>query len=126
MAIVIHEINGNFYAYEHYKENGKVRCVYLYPVESKEKLKLVRVEPGQSEYKGMNYYAAKELNQKFSYSENTIVIDKSTRKDEITTIRHEIAEREVMKHRGMKYKEAHEYANDAEKLDKPEFKKKVC
>lgn len=116
MALVIHQINGNFYVYEHYREGDKVVSVYLYPISSGEKLKLVKVPKGSSEYKGMNYYAAKELDLKYPYPENTIVVDKGNREEEIVTIRHEIAERDLMK-KGMSYREAHEYANKAERLE---------
>lgn len=129
MAIVIHNINGNFYAYEHYREGDKVVSVYLYPVSSEKKINIVSVdefEGGGHTWLGMNYYAAKELKIKYPYSENTIVIAKTSPKEDISKsidrekrneiIRHEIAEREHMKNEHMKYDEAHKLATKEEKI----------
>lgn len=70
------------------------------------------------EYKGMNYYAHKELypKEKYGHRKTTILVDKSISKTEKeTTVRHELREYEYMR-KGMKYKEAHEYANREEKI----------
>ena len=119
MAIVVHKIAGNYYAYEHYRDGKEVKCEYLYPVNSDKKLELILVNEfkdknGQT-WLGMNYYAAKELKISFPYSENSIVIAKTSKAEGITKIerkkrneiiRHEVVEREQMK-KGIKYKEAH-------------------
>jgi len=121
MAIVIHNINGNFYAYEHYRSGDKVISEYLYPVSSNEKYQVVYVSEfkgNNSTWRGMNSEAAKELKIDYPYPKNTIVIAKDAdRKRQTETLRHEIIEIQEMR-RGKKYAEAHEIANKKEKLEK--------
>ena len=42
MAIVIHVINGNHYAYSHFKVNGELKSRYLGPVDKNNRIRKVK------------------------------------------------------------------------------------
>lgn len=66
------------------------------------------------DYAGMNHYAAKEMHFKPVPPKNTIFVDKNmSRKDKVETVKHEIAECNLMK-KGMHYFPAHKKALKAE------------
>lgn len=73
------------------------------------------IDMSDSKYQGMNYYANKELQTGYDMKKNDILLDKKlSRKDKITTLRHELIERRLMS-KGMKYKNADKIALRYEK-----------
>jgi hypothetical protein len=76
----------------------------------KDKLCVQSIDMTDSKYQGMNYYANRELRTGYDMNKNDILLDKKlSRKDKITTLRHELIERRLMS-KGWKYKKADKIA----------------
>lgn len=44
MAVVIHNIGGNRYAYSHHREGKKVRAIYIGPVDSHNRIRSLKTD----------------------------------------------------------------------------------